>query len=135
MKVITIFDWLDFKEVGDDLSKSSEESYVRGAITMYYYAVFSAIRDYLINVKHQFQFNDRRKIHKRLWEFLLDSSNDNANEIGNFLFKVRSVRNHANYDSQYDLEYFLEELKNIRINIENVVSSVEYLRTHPYVRL
>ncbi len=57
------------------------------------------------------------------------------NEIGEFLFKVRDVRNHANYDAEYDLEYFLEELKNIHTKIENVISSVRYLRNNPHVRL
>ena len=133
--MITIFDWLDFKEVGDCLSINTKESHIRGAITMYYYAVFSVIRDYLINIKHQFQFKNSWKVHKRVWEFLLNSSDDNANEIGEFLFKVRDVRNHANYDAEYDLEYFLKELKNIHTKIENVISSVRYLRNNPHVRL
>lgn len=66
---------------------------------------------------------------------MLKSSNANANEIGNFLFKVRPVRNHADYDGQYDLEYFSEQLKNIHAKIENVINSIKYLRNNPYVRL
>ena len=79
--MITIFDWLDFKEVGDCLSINTKESHIRGAITMYYYAVFSAIRDYLINIKHQFQFKNSWKVHKRVWEFLLNSSDDNVKSL------------------------------------------------------
>lgn len=52
----TIFDWLELKDVGDELSLNAAESYVRGAITMYYYAIFSAIREYLVKIKKQYQF-------------------------------------------------------------------------------
>ena len=34
------------------------------------------------------------------------------------IFKVRDVRNHANYDAEYDLEYFLKELKNIHTKLK-----------------
>lgn len=47
-----IFDWLEFKDIGDDLSKNLDESHIRAAIIMYYYAVFSAIREYLIKIKN-----------------------------------------------------------------------------------
>ena len=51
-----IFDWLEFKDIGDDLSKNFEESYVRAAIIMYYYAIFSAIREYLVKIKKNINF-------------------------------------------------------------------------------
>jgi hypothetical protein len=70
---MTIFDWLDFKEVGDILSKNKKEAFIRSALTRYYYAIFSAIREYLIYIKHQYQFINNRKIHERVWKFLLSS--------------------------------------------------------------
>lgn len=51
-----IFDWLDFKKVADELAKSTDEAFIRSAIIRYYYAIFSAIREYLIYVKEQYQF-------------------------------------------------------------------------------
>lgn len=106
-----MFDWLEFKKVGDVLSQNSDEAYVRSAITRYYYAVFSAMREYLIMVKKQYQFLSRYKVHRRVWEFLIISENDNEREIGEFLAKVRNVRNSADYDNENDYEYFVEELK------------------------
>lgn len=126
----TIFDWLEFKKVGDVLSQNSDEAYVRSAITRYYYAVFSAMREYLIMVKKQYQFLSRYKVHRRVWEFLIISENDNEREIGEFLAKVRNVRNSADYDNENDYEYFVEELKNISVEIDRIVDSINYLRSN-----
>lgn len=128
-----MFDWLDFKKVGDMLSQNPDEAYVRSAITRYYYAVFSAIREYLIIVKKQYQFLTRYKVHQRVWEFLIISENYNEREIGEFLAKVRNVRNSADYDKENDYEYFVEELKNISVEIERIVDSISYLRSNPGV--
>lgn len=124
----TIFDWLDFKEVADKLAEYDDEKYIRSAIIMYYYAIFSAIREYLINVKNQYQFIDNRDVHKRVWKFLLKYGNDNEREVGEFLGKVRGVRNHANYDKKYGYDYFQEQLSNILMRIDNVVNSILFLR-------
>lgn len=125
-----MFDWLEFKKVGDVLSQNSDEAYVRSAITRYYYAVFSAMREYLIMVKKQYQFLSRYKVHRRVWEFLIISENDNEREIGEFLAKVRNVRNSADYDNENDYEYFVEELKNISVEIDPIVDSINYLRSN-----
>lgn len=125
-----MFDWLEFKKVGDVLSQNSDEAYVRSAITRYYYAVFSAMREYLIMVKKQYQFLSRYKVHRRVWEFLIISENDNEREIGEFLAKVRNVRNSADYDNENDYEYFVEELKNISVEIDRIVDSINYLRSN-----
>lgn len=125
-----MFDWLEFKKVGDVLSQNSDEAYVRSAITRYYYAVFSAMREYLIMVKKQYQFLSRYKVHRRVWEFLIISENDNEREIGEFLAKVRNVRNSADYDNENDYEYFVEELKNISVEIGRIVDSINYLRSN-----
>lgn len=125
-----MFDWLEFKKVGDVLSQNSDEAYVRSAITRYYYAVFSAMREYLIMVKKQYQFLSRYKVHRRVWEFLIISENDNEREIGEFLAKVRNVRSSADYDNENDYEYFVEELKNISVEIDRIVDSINYLRSN-----
>ena len=77
----TIFDWLDFKKVADELAKSTDEAFIRSAITRYYYAIFSAIREYLIYVKEQYQFISGVNVHKRIWKFLVASDDYNENEI------------------------------------------------------
>lgn len=69
----TIFDWLEFKDIADELSQNLKESYIRSAIIMYYYAIFSAIREYLINIRKQYQFINNYNVHERTWKFLLDS--------------------------------------------------------------
>lgn len=127
----TIFDWLDFKGIADDLSKNSSESNIRASIILYYYAVFSAIREYLIKIKKQYQFINNYKIHERVWRFLLEQGNYNEKDIGEFLSKFRNVRNHANYDKKYGYEYFLEQLKNIQSVIEEITDSIIYLRNSP----
>ncbi len=125
-----IFDWLEFKDIGDDLSKNFEESYVRAAIIMYYYAIFSAIREYLVKIKKEYQFLDNFRIHERVWKYLVSSDNYNENEVGEFLSGVRHIRNHANYDKKYDFDYFLEKLNEIQDDIENVANSIIYLRNN-----
>ncbi|WP_406537341.1 hypothetical protein [Methanobrevibacter sp.] len=131
--MITIFDWLEFKEIADELSNNLKEANARAAIILYYYSIFSAVRDYLIYLKHQYQFKNNYKIHERVWKFLLSTEDDNENEIGEFLREVRGIRNHANYDKKYDFDYFLEELINIQSKINNIVSSILYLRDNPYM--
>ena len=131
--MITIFDWLEFKEIADELSNNLKEANARAAIILYYYSIFSAVRDYLIYLKHQYQFKNNYKIHERVWKFLLSTEDDNENEIGEFLREVRCIRNHANYDKKYDFDYFLEELINIQSKINNIVSSILYLRDNPYM--
>ena len=131
----TIFDWLEFKDIADELSQNLKESYIRSAIIMYYYAIFSAIREYLINIRKQYQFINNYNVHERTWKFLLDSVDDNENGIGDFLSKVRRVRNHANYDKNHDFDYFFAELQNIQSKIDNVVDSILYLRDNPNRRI
>lgn len=75
--------------------------------------------------------NINYKVHERTWRFLLSSVDDNENEIGDFLSKVRRVRNHVNYDKNHDFDYFFAELQNIQSKIENVVDSILYLRNNP----
>lgn len=128
---MTIFDWLDFKEVGDILSKNKKEAFIRSALTRYYYAIFSAIREYLIYIKHQYQFINNRKIHERVWKFLLSSRNDNENEVGEFLSNLRHVHNSADYDKEHDYDYFVDKLTEVQSDIGDVVSSIEYLRKNP----
>lgn len=61
-----IFDWLEFKDIADGLSQNLKGSSIRTAIIMYYYAVFSSIREYLIKIKKQYQFINNYKIHERI---------------------------------------------------------------------
>ena len=123
-----IFDWLDFKEVADELSRSTDEAFIRSAITRYYYAIFSAIREYLIYVKDQYLFISNFNIHKRVWKFLVASDDDNENEIGEFLNNLRYVRNSADYDKKHDYEFFADKLRDIHNNIDTIVDSVLFLR-------
>ena len=127
----TLFDWLEFKDVGDELSLNAAESYVRGAITMYYYAIFSAIREYLVKIKKQYQFLNNKDIHRRVWEYLVSTNDYNENEVGEFLSNTRSVRNLANYDKEHDYDYFIDKLDEIRGDIENIVNSIIFLRDNP----
>lgn len=81
-------------------------------------------------VKKQYQFLSRYKVHQRVCEFLIISENDNEREIGEFLAKVRNVRNSVDYDKENDYEYFVEELKNISVEIDRIVDSINYLRSN-----
>lgn len=121
-----MFDWLEFKDIADDLSENLKESNIRAAIILYYYAIFSAIREYLINMKKQYQFRSNYKVHERVWKFLFLSDDFNENGVGEFLSNVRHVRNSANYDKEHDYEYFYEKLVEIHKNIDNVVDSIRY---------
>lgn len=127
----TIFDWLEFKDIADELSEKMSEAYARVSIILYYYAVFSAIREYLIKIKKQYQFINNSNVYERVWKFLMSSKDYNENEVGEFLNKVRHVRNSANYDKEHDYEYFTDKLVEIHKNIDNVVNSIVFLRNNP----
>lgn len=64
---------------------------------------------------------------------MLSTNDYNENEIGEFLSNVRHVRNSANYDKEHGYEYFVDKLVEIHKNIENIVNSIQYLRTNPSV--
>ena len=53
--------------------------------------------------------------------------------MGEFLGKVRYIRNSTDYDKNIDYKFFDEELKNIHQEIENIVNSINYLRNNPWV--
>lgn len=45
-----MFQWKDFKTVGDELMINSQEAYIRCATSRYYYSIFGSTREYLINI-------------------------------------------------------------------------------------
>lgn len=123
-----MFDWLDLIDVGNTLAQNPNEAHIRSAITRYYYAIFSAIREYLIYFKHQYQFLSNKNIHQKVWKYLTLSKNSNENEIGEFLGKLRNIRNHADYDKDFE---YCEYLPKIQEKTEMTKNSINYLRSNP----
>lgn len=56
------------------------------------------------------------------------SKNSNENEIGEFLGKLRNIRNHADYDKDFE---YCEYLPKIQEKTEMTKNSINYLRSNP----
>ena len=89
-----MFQWKDFKTVGDELMINSQEAYIRCATSRYYYySIFGSTREYLINIMNKYQFRNGKDIHKRVYDELIKSKDPNEVNLAECLKFLREVRN------------------------------------------
>lgn len=128
-----MFEWSDFCDVADELSKNSKEAYIRSSIDRYYYSLFGSLREYPIDQREKyFLKRGGRDIRQRVKDELIKSENLNENELGELLDKFRKFRNRASYDKdEFSKEYFEETLTTIESDIEIGFQSLNYLKRNP----
>lgn len=83
------FIWSDFYEVGLDLSKNTDEAYLRSAIGRYYYAIFGMARLYLTNTMEERTYYTKRNIHQKIIKRLKESNDKKEIQIGEVLENLR----------------------------------------------
>ena len=93
-----MFQWKDFKTVGDELMANSQGAYIRCATSRYYYSIFGSTREYLIDIMNKHQFCNGKDIHKRVSDELIKSNDPNEVNLAECLKFLREVRNRADYD-------------------------------------
>lgn len=131
--MITIFEWIDFKDVANELSKNSKEAYLRSAIDRYYYALFGSSREYLIKERDKYFLKKGGKdIHQRVKNELISSNDYNENEIGEILDKLRELRNQSSYDkNKFNKKHFEKNLEIMKKDLSLAFESLEYLKRNP----
>ncbi len=131
-----MFEWSDLCDVADELSKNSNEAFIRSSIDRYYYSLFGSSREYLIKQREKyFLKKSGRNIHQRVKDELIKSENSNENELGEILDKFRKFRNRASYDKdEFSKEYFEETLNSIKSDIKIGFQSLNYLKRNPPVK-
>lgn len=127
-----MFEWSDFSDVAEDLTKNPEETYIKSSIDRHHYSLFGSSREYLIKKrnKHYLKIGGR-DIHQKVKEELLNSADLNENELGEILDELRKLRNKASYDKEYGKEFFEEELSKSEKDIEIAFQSLNYLKNNP----
>ena len=124
---------MDFKDVANELSKSSDEAYIRSAIDRYYYALFGSSREYLIKKRDRYYLKKGgRDIHQKVRDELIDSADYNENEIGEILDKLRELRNQSSYDKdKFDKKHFEKNLEIMKKDMKIAFESLDYLKRNP----
>lgn len=103
-----MFQWKDFKTVGDELMANSQEAYIRCATSRYYYSIFGSTREYLIDIMNKHQFCNGKDIHKRVSDELIKSNDPNGVNLAECLKFLREVRNRADYDRLNECNTFFK---------------------------
>ena len=131
---VTMFEWSDFSNVAKDLSKNTEEEYLRSSIDRHYYSLFGSSREYLIKKRNKYYLKiGGSDIHQKVRDELLNSKDLNENELGEILNELRKLRNKASYDKEYGKEFFEEELNKTEKDIKTAFQSLNYLKNNPSI--
>lgn len=124
-----MFQWKDFKTVGDELMANSQEAYIRCATSRYYYSIFGSTREYLIDIMNKHQFCNGKDIHKRVYDELIKSNDPNEVNLAEFL---REVRNRADYDRLNECNTFFKNNSDKIVDTTNdAFNSLNVLMNNP----
>lgn len=125
------FIWSDFYEVGLNLSKNTEEAYLRSAIGRYYYAIFGMARLYLTDTMKERRYKSRNNIHKKLIKRLMNSNDKNESSVGEILETLRKRRNWADYDLKKNNYEDFTSLKYLESDAKKSLETINYLIKNP----
>jgi len=87
------FDWKDFIRLSEELIKRSDEASLRSGISRAYYGVFCIARN-----KQGLKHYKKPDVHREVIARYMNSKNNQEQEIGQLLDKLRRERNDADYD-------------------------------------
>ena len=126
-----MFDYGEYRFVGDLLAQIERESYQRSAISRYYYALFNPVRYYLIFVLNEFDFIKGADFHKRICNRLMQSNDNTEKALGLILDELRQLRNDADYNWDLSSSYFEECLNDVKSNLDLGFDYLNALRNSP----
>ena len=127
-----MFDWIRFVVLGKILLDMKTEESIRAAISRFYYGIFGVLRRYLINVKHKYVLMSRGgNVHESVFRELSKSKDLTESEISSIFNKLRVMRNHADYDAEFDYGYFMEFLVDYKKELKTIFDSMTYFISDP----
>lgn len=94
-----MFDWEDFLELAERLSRAPTEASQRTAISQAYYAVYHAASDYIRRA--EIIELDRRMSHRAAWRLLKLSEDMDHQDTGFRGEDLKRLRQNADYTSPY----------------------------------
>lgn len=99
------FDWLNYLHLARTLAGSGAtdpngEAELRAAISRAYYAAFCKSRNHLRDIDHK-QLSTGSDIHKEVQSKFTMSRDTRRKQIGQNLYRLRRLRNKADYDDQF----------------------------------
>lgn len=123
-----MYDFKEFYNIGEELSRSNDEAHIRSAINREYYALFGESRKYLVEVRGKKYLKTKKGIHKKVCDTLRFSKDTTEKYIGNILYNLKKVRGFADYDwDEKDTKYFKKMLIQTQKEVPNGLTSLEYL--------
>ena len=127
-----MFDWKKFILLAKRLCDIKTEESIRTIVSRLYYGIFGIVRRYLINVKQKYYLRGADiKVHKHVSNELKHSKDSTEKELSEILNKLRVFRNHADYDDEYDEQFFAEFLYENRKDLEIAIDIANYFMNHP----
>ena len=90
------FDWKEFHDVGVHLENySPKEAFQRSAVGRYYYSCYHCVKDYF--EKNYFHLGHKNSPHQALINCLKTFGSEDEADLADYLSKLRSYRNKADY--------------------------------------
>ena len=126
-----MFDFQEFFASAKRLVEWGGEANVRSGISRYYYSALGSVRTYLVEIMGEDEFLDGYKIHRRIYNRLIDSDDNTEVSIGEKLLDLKEIRNEADYDWKLDLNHFNEHLDDVQVKSEIILQEVEALKKSP----
>lgn len=124
-----MFNFEEFYKIGQELSKTDDESHVRSAINRNYYALFGESRKYLVEIKEKKHLKSKNGIHGKVCNALRYSNDSTEKYIGDILFNLIEIRGLADYDwKEKDFKYFKKVFPKLEEDVKNGLESLEYLK-------
>ena len=71
------------------------------------------------------------KVHKYVSNELKHSEDSTEKKLLKMLNKLRVFRNHADYDEEYDEQFFVEFIYENRKDLEITIDIADYFKNHP----
>lgn len=93
------FQWSDYFDLADELSKRGEESCLRTAISPAYYYIYHLARQRILD--NHFPIVRQGDTHKQVWEKFERDPDPNCQKLYSLAKKMHDKRKQADYDIPY----------------------------------
>ena len=124
-----MYNFEDFFLIGEELSKTDDESHAHPATNRDYYALFGESRKYLIEIRGKKYLKSKNRIHKKVCDALRFSKDSTEEYVGKILYILKTARGFADYDwNEKETAYFKEILIQAQKEVPNGLESLKYLK-------